>query len=239
TATSLTGPLGSPRRYRCAAVDLADVSVMRDGLGGSINDAVLAIVSRAFRTLLAARGEEPAPHAVRCLVPVSVRTTADGPEAANRVSAVLIELPVDFTDAGSAYGATSARMRRLKSSHEVDAGEAVVALARYLPPAVALEVLRAAASVPSRTLTTVVTNVPGPRRQARLLGRPLAALYPYVPIADRIRIAVAVTSYGDRLYFGVTCDRDSVGDADVFVAGLCGGVAELVKAATIVRDARP
>jgi diacylglycerol O-acyltransferase len=57
------------------------------------------------------------------------------------------------------------------------------------------------------------------------------ALYPYVPIAERIRIGVAVTSYADRLHFGITCDRASVPDVDVFVTAMADGLADLVKVA--------
>ena len=40
--------------------------------------------------------------------------------------------------------------------------------------------------------------------------------YPYVPIADRVRTGIALTSYERQLFFGITADRDSmpdVGDA--------------------------
>jgi len=62
-----------------------------------------------------------------------------------------------------------------------------------------------------------------------LLGRRMLALYPYVPIAERVRIGIALTSYADHLQFGVTCDRDSVDDADVLVGGITDGLVELVK----------
>jgi diacylglycerol O-acyltransferase len=236
TPTSLTGRLGAARRYRFVAVDRADITLMRERLGGSPNDAALAIVTRAFRHLLVTRGEHPSAHAVRCLVPVSTRDPADASHA-NRVSAMLVELPVDFADAGSAYGATAARMRQVKLSHEVDAGELAVTLAGYLPPPAASRALHAAFRIPQRMLTTVVTNVPGPPDSAAMLGRHLLALYPYVPIADRIRIGVAVCTFGDHLYFGVTCDRDSVRDAEVFAGGIRDGAAELAKAAAALGGA--
>ena len=59
----------------------------------------------------------------------------------------------------------------------------------------------------------------------------MLAIYPYVPIADQLRIGVAVTSYDGRLFFGVTCDRDSVPDVDVLTAAIEDGLAELLKAA--------
>eukprot|EP01032_Pedospumella_encystans_P000374 gene374-425_t len=60
----------------------------------------------------------------------------------------------------------------------------------------------------------------------------MLATYPYVPIADRLRIGVAVTSYGEDLLFGITTDRDSTHDADVLVAGLRSGFDDLLAVAS-------
>jgi diacylglycerol O-acyltransferase len=61
----------------------------------------------------------------------------------------------------------------------------------------------------------------------------MLAAYPYVPIADRLRVGVAITSYEDRLLVGVTFDRDSTpaADADVFVRALESGFGALQKVA--------
>ena len=55
----------------------------------------------------------------------------------------------------------------------------------------------------------------------------MVAHYPYVPIADRLRSGIAVTTYDGRLLFGVTTDRDSMPDAQVLVDGITAGFAEL------------
>jgi len=62
-------------------------------------------------------------------------------------------------------------------------------------------------------------------------GRQLVELYPYVPIADQLRIGVAVTSYEGVLYFGVTADRDSSRDIAVLTAAIEQEVRELVQIA--------
>jgi hypothetical protein len=55
----------------------------------------------------------------------------------------------------------------------------------------------------------VTTNVPRPRQTLYALGREAEAMLPYVPIADRVRIGVAMFSYRDNLTFGITADYDS------------------------------
>jgi len=54
-----------------------------------------------------------------------------------------------------------------------------------------------------------------------------------VPIADRIRSGIAVTSYDGRLLFGVTTDRDSMPDAHVLVDGIARGFDQLAEIAGV------
>lgn len=237
-ATSLSGHSDRPRRYRTLTVDLADAAAIRHALGGTINDVVLALATAGLRAVLTERGERPQQHAVRCLVPVSTRAPHEASETTNRVSAMVIELPVDFSDAMTAYAALRARVREMKHAHQSEAGELVVSIAEAIP-AFALSVgVRAALRAPHRVITTVVTNVPGPRKPVYLLARRMVALYPYVPIADVLRIGVAISSYDQQLQFGVTCDRASIPDVDVMLAGMEQGLAELKKAAEELADER-
>jgi diacylglycerol O-acyltransferase len=176
---------------------------------------------------LISRQEWPDPQTVRCLVPVSVRAPGDPEAADNRISALLIELPIDVADPVEAYHALLIRTRDLKSSSEALAGEWMVQAAGLLPPRLVGAALHTAFRVPQRFVTTVTTNVPGPRWPLYLMGRRMISIYPYVPLADQIRIAIAITSYDGRLYFGVTSDRQSVPDAEVLVAGITAGLADL------------
>jgi diacylglycerol O-acyltransferase len=229
-ATSLIGPLSSPRRYRTLTVEMADVRRIRQAFGGTVNDVVLTMVTRGFHGLLLHRNEAPVPHAIRCMVPVSVRAAGGEHEGTNRVTVMFLDLPVEFGDVESAFEAVLQRTARLKSSGERAAGARGFALADMLPGPVAAAAMALVRRFPQRVLTTVATNVPGPQDSNRtMFGRPLLAIYPYVPIAERLRLGVAITSYNDRLYLGVTCDRVSVPDADVFVTAMAAALMDLVK----------
>ena len=232
-ASRLSGRLGAPRGYDTASVRMADVQRVRDRLGGSINDVVLAIVTGALRELILSRHERLVPHEVRCLVPVSVRALGAHDELDNRVSALLADLPVEIADPVQRYVAVCAHTRALKASHEAEAGVLVTTVARYLPPPLLTLGLRTVFRLPQRWITTVITNVPGPPRPIYALGRRLIANYPYVPIADRVRIGVAVTSYDRTLHFGITSDHDSAPDAGVLRAGIERGIGELLDGAAV------
>jgi diacylglycerol O-acyltransferase len=226
-ASSLVGPLGPHRRFRWGAVGLEDVRAVRAAHGGTINDVVLALVTGGFRALLLSRHEPPRRGTVRSLVPVSVRHADQRGRLDNRVSAILADLPVEVADPVERYAEVVARMRRLKRAAEAEAGEALTTAAGWVAAPVLASALHLAFRVPHRNLTTVTTNVPGPRQVLWACGRRMLATYPYVPIADRLRTGIAVTSYADALAFGVTADRDTVPDVDVLAQGLLAAVDEL------------
>ena len=76
------------------------------------------------------------------------------------------------------------------------------------------EGIRLGLRLPQRQIATVTTNVPGPRDTLYALGRELQELLPYVPIADRVRVGVAIFSYRDSLTFGLTGDFAAAPDLD-------------------------
>src|SRR5262245_5635071 len=76
--SSLSGNIGQQRRYTWTRASLQDVKTIKNVLGGTVNDAVLAAISSGFRALLLDRGERPEPHEVPSLVPVSLRAPGVG-----------------------------------------------------------------------------------------------------------------------------------------------------------------
>jgi WS/DGAT/MGAT family acyltransferase len=230
--SSLIGPLDGSRRYAWAAVPMSDIRAVRARFGVTVNDVSLAAVAGAFRQLLLSRGETPGPHTLRALVPVSTRKPGEESIPDNRVSLMLPYLPVELADAGSRLSAVHAAISSLRSSGEPIAGASVTTAAEYsLFPPVSLGI-RAALHLPQRQVSTLATSVPGPRKPLYALGRELLEVLPYVPIADRVRIGVAMFSYCDTLRFGVTADFHSVPDIQTLADGIAGSMAELVAIST-------
>jgi len=230
-SSSLTGPIGRQRRFTWARASMDDVRTVRGALGGTVNDVVLAVIAGAFRALLLHRGEQPGPHTIRSLVPVSVRAPGEEGIYEIRVSAMLAFLPAYVEDPVERLAAVRTHLAGLKASGEAEAGEAVSAIARHEPfPLVSLP-LRLAFRSPQHSIVTVTTNVPGPRRPLYGLGRRLVEIVPYVPVSSTLRVGVSVLTYCDRMTFGVTGDYDTAPDVEVLARGIEDSLADLVKAA--------
>jgi len=229
--SSLSGPIGRQRRYAWTTASLSDVKVIKNELGGTVNDVVLAAISSGYRALLLARGEQPAPHMVPSLVPVSVRAAGEENIYENRVSVLVADLPVDIADPVERLDRVRSEMAAVKGASEASAAVALVKLGRYTPYPVASLVVRLAYRLPQTELVTVTTNVPGPRQPLYGMGRELVEMIPYVPIAASLRTGVAIISYCDTLTFGITADYTSNPDIDVLARGIDDGVAELLAAA--------
>ena len=66
----------------------------------------------------------------------------------------------------------------------------------------------------------LATNVPGPRKRLRVMGREVIRLLPIPPLALQLRTGIAIMSYADHLVFGVIGDYDAVPDVDELAKGI-------------------
>jgi WS/DGAT/MGAT family acyltransferase len=227
SASSLIGPIGPHRAWSWARVRLSDVKAVRAELGGTVNDVVLTIVARGFRELLESRGESVEDMVVRTLVPVSVRRPGEKGTYNNRVSGVMVGLPVGMVDPLERLAAIREQMDGVKESKQAVAGDVLVSLSGFAPPMLLALGSRLMGRMPQLGLHTGVTNVPGPQQPVQTLGRRLLESFPFVPVLGPARVVVAIFSYDGGLYFGVTGDLDSAADVDVLTAGVERGMAEL------------
>jgi diacylglycerol O-acyltransferase / wax synthase len=230
--TSLNGPYGPHRRWTSANASLADVKLVRRRLGGTVNDVVLAAITRGFRDLVVGRGEQVDGRVIRTMVPVSVRAEHERGAYNNRVSGVLVDFPVGVADPAARLAEIRRQMDGIKESRGAVAGERLVNLADFAPPVLLAAGTRLAASMPQRNVNTAATNVPGPQHPLYFAGRRLLESAPTIPLAASLRVVVGIFSYDGQLHFGITGDYDTAADIGVLAQGIERGMAELVAAAT-------
>jgi WS/DGAT/MGAT family acyltransferase len=228
SGTSLNGPIGPHRRWGWARSRLSDAKTIRTALGGTVNDVVLAVITRGFRDLLTQRGENVEGRVVRTMVPVSVRTESERGTYNNKVSAMFADLPAGIADPVERLASIRAQMEGLKESRQAVAGSTLTSLSGFAPAMLLALGGRVATRTPQRTVNTVTTNVPGPQHPMFLEGCRLLEYFPFVPLAGHVRIGVAIVSYDGGLNFGVTGDYETAPDIGVLCDGIAAGIAELL-----------
>jgi WS/DGAT/MGAT family acyltransferase len=225
--TSLNRPIGTRRRFDVVSVPLADLKQIKDSLGGTVNDAVLAATASALRALLESRGEPLPAGGLRAMVPMNLRAAGEHLALGNRVSSLYVELPMTQADPVRRYHETTARSESLKSSGQQAQGTtAVIELAGLAPPVI--HATLAQALYGTRLFNITITNVPGPQQTLYAFAAPMLEVYPLVPLAAEHSIGVAAASYDGNVFIGVVADRDTVPDFEVFLGALEASVEELV-----------
>ena len=227
SASCLNGPIGPGRRWASTTSSLNTVREIRAECGGTVNDIVLAAITRGFRDLLLTRRELTDGLIVRSLVPISIRCADEHGAITNRLSAVLGNLPVAESDPIRRLQLVSDQMAQVKRTRQAVGPELLTQMLAAAPPALLNAGTRAAFRIPQPLVQTVTTNVPGPQFPLYILGRKLLQAHPYVPIGDNVKIAIAVLSYLGQLSFGITAEASAAPDLDILAKGIRHGLAEL------------
>ena len=227
--TSLNRPISPNRRYATAHADLALLKRAGKAAGGTVNDAVLAVVSAMLARYLDAGGRDPSADPARApvaLVPVSVRAPNEAGELGNKISTVFVDLPVGEADFASRVRAINAQTSQLKESAAVRAGALMVGASGWAPPLVSGMLARAMGSV--RAFNVVVSNLPGPQQPFYLRGVRALEVYPVVPLNPANQgLTVGILSYDGTVCFGLLADRDLEPSLAVAREGLAAALEEL------------
>jgi diacylglycerol O-acyltransferase len=232
--TRLNRPIGAQRRFDWLASDLDATKRIKDALGGTVNDVVLATVAGALRCYFLQTGasaEDLREMTVRAMCPVNRRDTGTAGTAGNKLAGMFIELPVGRADPAQRLACVREETVRAKRDHQADAIETVARLSEWTTPAL-LHVIGRTGSR-TRTYNLVITNVPGPQLPLFLLGAPLRATYPVVPIFEHQGLTIALFSYDGKIFWGLNADREIVPDLHEFADAIGGSLAELAAAAGV------
>ncbi|HEU4321027.1 MAG TPA: wax ester/triacylglycerol synthase family O-acyltransferase [Acidimicrobiia bacterium] len=225
--TPLNPDLGPNRRFNWTDMNLADVKEIKDALGGSINDVVLAITAGAVRRfLIENRDYDPAGAEFRAMNPVSTRSAADQGNMGNQVAMWLVDLPIGEPDPAARYTAIKASTTNLKKTNQALGAATIVELSSGTPITL-LSLASRVAGPRIRPFNMTVTNIPGPQFPMYLLESQMLANYPMVPLWAQHGVGVALFSYNGRLLWGVQADYDTLPDSDAFVAAIHTSFEEL------------
>lgn len=223
--------VGPNRRFAMAEIGVDEAKAVKNALGGTVNDVILATVAGALHRFLKGRGEKTTGVSLRALVPVSIRDESQRMALGNRVSMFFVDLPVGRMDAGRRLRRVIAATRELKSKHQAVAASALIGLGTWAPPT--LHGLAARLVARQRVANLVVSNVPGPQVPLYLAGARQVTTYPVMPLGPTMALSVAVTSLSGVMGFGLTADWDAVPDVEDLAAGILESFEGLKKAAGV------
>jgi len=225
----LNEEIGPHRRYLWARSELATFKRIKDSLGGTVNDVVLAVVTGALREWLHVRRIRTEGLELRALVPVSIRSQDERGDLGNRIALMRGPLPVYIEDPVRRLRTISDAMAGLKRSKQALGAEVISRFNDFAPPTILAQASRINFS--TRLFNLIVTNVPGPQMPLYVLGKELEDVFPVAFLPQNHGLAVAIMSYNGKVGFGLLADYDCMEDVEVVSNGLNGSLAELEAAA--------
>jgi diacylglycerol O-acyltransferase len=224
--TPLNVEVGPHRRFDWTRLSLEEMRRIGHAAGGTVNDVALALVAGAVRSFLQRRAGGVADIEFRVAVPVDVRSEDERGRLGNRVSTLVVTLPIDEADPWRRLERVAETTREHKASGESQAVDLLGRAADFLPPGVMARLSQAG----SQAVNMIVTNVPGVAQPVYMLGARMLESYPVVPLMTNEALNIALYSYDGSLFWGFDADWDVLPDLHEFVESVPAGFEELCKA---------
>ena len=194
-------------------IPLDDVKFVKNTMGATVNDVLVAAVAGALRRYVEARGDNPQGKTIRAMVPVDIRGPQDT-KLTNRFALVYLSLPIGIADPIDRLFETKRHMDAIKRSPE--------ALVTYQAIAslgvVSDKIARSIRGYYADKVSVVLTNVPGPSRKLYFAGKLLDTIVFWVPQSGSIGVGISIFSYGGQVNIGLITDRGLAPDPDTIIA---------------------
>ena len=232
-STPFNRALIPPRLFVSTTLSLPEVKAVREALGATVNDVVLALCAGALRRWLQDHGSLPSRPLVAG-VPVSTRDEFKVGRA-NSVSNLFTGLPVHVGDPVVRVAEARRMMAAAKEQHRALGPDILEAWSQLTPPAPFGGVVRLysrlrLADRHRPPINLIVSNVPGPSAPLYVAGARLVGIWSMGPILENIGLNITVWSYLDQLNFGLVACPDAVPDLRALAGYLHDALEELRKA---------
>ena len=202
------------RRWVSADVPIGGVRAIRERFDVTLNDVVLTACTGALRRFLVDHGADVHDRTLQAMVPISVRGDDERDDTlGNLISVTVVELPVSEPDPARRLELVHTATTEMKESGSAAGADTIIEIADAITPLAGPLTRFVSQQIP---MNLVITNIPGPPMPLYFHGARMRRAYPYVEVVDHEGLTIAVLSYDDQLFFGITSDRDVIPDlADV------------------------
>jgi len=140
--TPINVKVGSHRRFDWLDMDLRDLKTVTDGLGGTVNDVVLATTSGALRAFFEQHGLAADGLEIRAMVPVTVRTDEERGHLGNRLTEIVVPIPVHLADPVARLRAIQRTTADLKRSRHALGAQVLTTVSEWTLPTLLVQVVR-------------------------------------------------------------------------------------------------
>lgn len=230
--TSLNGIISAERKWNTAILSLERVKALKNIMGTTLNDVVLAICSGALRKYLLDKDSLPKKSLV-AMVPVSTRAQIDnGNSDGNQLSMMLVKLATGIEDPIERLQTIHDNTNRGKTYQGAVGAKALINLAESVPFGVASQAARVysrfnLAKMHKPAFNVTITNVPGPPIPLYCQGHKLHSIMGTAPIIDGMGMIITIFSYDGKLTISPTSDANSMPDMDTFTSYILDSANEL------------
>ena len=219
------------RSFAFRSLPLADIKLVKNAFGTSVNDVVLGICGEALRRYLDGKHELPDKSLVAA-VPVSVRTAEEKGTHGNKITMARTALHTEIADPVERLAAISKRMSRVKKSFRATPARRMMDWMNVPAPGLLAQAARLYENFSIQDYVyppynLVISNVPGPPQPLYLAGARVLANYPVSIPYHGLAFNITVMSYMDSLDFGLTAHRTTVPDIDALMDLLAEALATL------------
>lgn len=224
----LTASIGPGRRVAFAGVPLSEVKAVKNDLGGTVNDVVLALVAGALRRWMVSRDVSVETLELKALA-MSMQGPTDDVPLESRINQVVAPLPVFEPDPVERVRYVRDAMRESSESQQPQAAELVGYLPDFAGPPILALVSRV--RLLSRFYNLAVANLRGSQFPLYLLGRRVETMHPVLFLEGDHALAIGAVSYDGGVYVGLIGDSEALPDIAVVAGGIEAELDELVAAA--------
>jgi len=223
--TPFDRPTGTDRRFMWWSVALDDVKRIGRRLGGTINDVALTLVSEAFaQTVANSDGRD-----LRVYCPVGDSSDVSTLRLGNRVSGMLLDLPVDCPDLKARWHRVRSAAREGKQNGAVESAFLLENIANSLTPSLLARLEQLTGG--TRTFNLIMTNVPGPQVPLYLFEQRMTGVCPLVPLFRGQGLGIAIFSYAGLLTWGFHVDANCIDAARKLRSALATAVIKMARLA--------
>ncbi len=244
--------VGPKRKVSWTKRPFSEFREIRRAFGGTINDAVLTVVTESAARYLKHHGEPVENQQLRLMVPVSVRREGEAGTLGNRVSAMYPVVPASPLDVTERLRLVREETERIKANKEPQALELLLESAPPVAPVAMAQTLlvgtpfdptvlaarsplpappRFGPRLPLYGFNFTCTNVPGVQVAQYIAGHKVVDTIGAMMLSGTLGYGVAVGSYNQEMFFSFTSDPRLLPDIERMRDGVDAAFQELLNEA--------